>query len=279
MGVINITPDSFSDGAKFNAPESFAQAFNKSSQSFNIIDIGAESTAPMNDAISVDEEIARYNEIFLPLLKSIPAPSCKLSFDTYKPEVFKYLLSMVRKHWGSDFPIMFNDVSGKIDNELIELLKNEKFTYVFCHNLCDHRDQTSNHMDFVQDLGSEGFLKNISDYFQTGSKVLNDLSADVIIDPSFGFSKTRSQNHLLLARIGEVFNPFNKQVMVGISRKSFLRDKAISTSDSSLDVAQGVLLGYAKSQLDRPPVFRVHDHVSLSGLDISDQILSHCQKV
>ena len=65
MGVINITPDSFSDGAQFNAPETFSKAFKFHSEKFDIVDIGAESTAPKNQAITAEVEIERFNDNFL----------------------------------------------------------------------------------------------------------------------------------------------------------------------------------------------------------------------
>lgn len=283
MGVINLTPDSFSDGAKFNTVSHFQKQFNTQSNLFDIVDIGAESTAPFNSAISAEEEMKRYQDIFFPILDKISAPNCRLSIDTYKPEVFKFVLNEVRKQWGRSFPIIFNDVSGKVDSSLVNLLRDSSFSYIFCHNLSDSRSSTSRHMDFVDKGSDKIFLENITNYFKDALIILEDLNTNVILDPCFGFSKTRNQNHLLLANIGKIFNQFNKQVMVGISRKSLLRNDNISLENqkdlSRLDVAQGILLNHTLVQLDQPPIFRVHDNLSLSGISIAQEVLSHCQKV
>ena len=284
MGVINITPDSFSDGNKYNQKEQFKKQFLKFKDTFDIIDLGAESTAPMNSAVSASDEIERFEESFIPLLKAISTPNVVISVDTYKIEVFNFVLKKIRKYWGSEIPVIFNDVSGKIDSDLKDLLTQDlKFRYVFSHNLAPTRIQTTEHMDHVSEYNNEEFVESVRVYFQNGIDELREFPHEIIIDPCFGFSKTRSQNHLLLRELSSVFKKIENKLLIGISRKSFLRDtnfdKENTESVAKLDVSQAVLLAELLKGLDSSPILRVHDKISLDGMDTALDILENCQKV
>jgi dihydropteroate synthase len=130
MGVINITPDSFSDGNQYNQYSLFQNYFQKSLKHFDVIDIGAESTAPFNQAIDAKDEMDRY-QVLIQYIQENDDPKITLSLDTYKCDVFHYLYQIVKKHW-KDSKLIFNDVSGKIDDDLKRLakdLKNDLFMF------------------------------------------------------------------------------------------------------------------------------------------------------
>lgn len=217
MGVINITPNSFSDGNVHLNTEKFLAKWNEHLSWARIIDIGAESTAPFNDPISAEEEISRFEKYFFPYLSELKFPEW-VSIDTYKVEVFDAVYN-VFKHHNIRTKLIFNDVSGCIDDELKDYLKTDKdFDYVFCHNLAPTRDQTSFHMNFKCE-GS--VLASVESSFY---EITNEnFKRKIYLDPCFGFSKTREQNLELLKNLHQVTNKFENSIVFGISRKSFLR--------------------------------------------------------
>lgn len=210
MGVMNVTPDSFSDGGDLTSLDLFSEKL-ESFGTIDALDIGAESTAPKNKSISEEEEWERL-KIFLPMLRTL---NSALSIDSYKPEtVFKVV------RWWKDnklhFPLIWNDVSGKFDEAANEFLKAyPSFRYVFCHNLAPSRELTSKHMDFVSEE------LNLRDYFLPHKK------ENVIFDPCLGFSKTYEQNWWILENFGELQRDIDwNHWLIGFSRKSFLQKKS-----------------------------------------------------
>lgn len=197
MGVMNITPDSFSDGGEFD--------LSRLSFPVDAWDIGAESTAPMNAAISADEEWKRI-EPHLPSLLKIPL----LSLDTYHPEnIFR--MAALRKD------LIWNDVSGKFDQHVENFLSlDSTFQYVLCHNHAPTRELTGRHMDYV--LGTS--LETLTAFF------LKYKHPRVIFDPCLGFSKSFEENWMIMDNMGELQKRVaHKRWLVGFSRKSFLRKK------------------------------------------------------
>ena len=180
MGVINITPNSFSDGGEFNNSTKFLdQARYLIKHEADILDLGAESSAPMNKAIDTSEEIARFKEVVLPVLDQI-SPNIDLSIDTYKIETIQYLLKQksIRAFYDKEL-LTWNDVSGQNHEAEVILRNYPKLKYIHCHNLVDDRSKTLDHMSYLSDdLCLENFFEN----------------SQHILDPCFGFSKTREQN-------------------------------------------------------------------------------------
>lgn len=211
MGVLNCTPNSFSDGGELTL-----QTLRQKIADFgdvDILDIGAESTAPMNEAISWKQEWARLSP-YLPELIKFPGI---LSFDTYHPETIEEIVRYYHDH-GIDRELVWNDVSGKFDGFVYDFLSlSPKFSYVLCHNLCPTRALTGKHMDY---LDSELTLEKMRDFF------LPFAIPRIIFDPCLGFSKTYEQNWEILNQFGELqaMLPENRWLL-GFSRKSFLRKK------------------------------------------------------
>ncbi|MAZ48035.1 MAG: hypothetical protein CME65_05705 [Halobacteriovoraceae bacterium] len=267
MGVINITPDSFSDGSQFNEKSDFEKRFNSLREWADIIDIGAESTAPLNEAVNLSEELARYQNVLFPLLENETDPKVTLSIDTYKVEIFKEIYSKIRQHWPST-KVIFNDVSGKLSEELLDFLgENPEVSYVFCHNLCPSRDKTSQHMDYAVKCSKSEFLVGIVDYFVKGISKLSKHNNEIWIDPCFGFSKTREQNHYLIRHFKSFLLqiPYEIPCVVGLSKKSFLRFPSsldIKTKQGLINVEQvhsNILFYLFRSPLKRELVVRTHD--------------------
>lgn len=272
MGVINITPNSFSDGGKFNDPQNFKRKFIDLCGWADIIDVGAESTAPFNQKVSENDELSRFEQYFYPLLKELSDPKKVISIDTYKVAVFKSVYLEIKNYWPQT-KVIFNDVSGVIDEELLKLLKEQKdLTYVFSHNLVTTRNDTSDHMSLCSKKMGEEFLKEYNKYFEDGLKGLEEFN--VWVDPCFGFAKTREQNHLLLKNMPKLLEciPADISVVYGISRKSFLRFPAElnikeEKNKNLVDQMQVLLI---KDLLEQCPkrkfIFRVHDENSLAAI-------------
>jgi dihydropteroate synthase len=272
MGVINITPDSFSDGAKFNTPSGFQEKFQSLASTCDIIDIGAESTAPFNAAIDSITELERFQKIFYPLLQATPAPDCAISIDTYKIEVFKQLYQEIKKYWPK-VAVIFNDISGSIDLELMDLLNSDlEFSYVYSHNLAPTRLESSNHINYLFKGSNEEFLESVTKYFKEASLKFSNTNKTIYFDPCFGFSKSREQNQLLITKCAEVFNKLNRPLVYGISRKSFMRfPKDLDSKDhyqqKVMDSMQSILFTKLINDYKFELVLRVHDMASLEAVE------------
>jgi dihydropteroate synthase len=225
MGVMNVTPDSFSDAGEFFSPETIPLRL-QFLKSFDAIDIGAESTAPMNAAISWQDEWQRW-QMVLPLLKDI---STTISADTYHPETIFELL----KYWQDQkmkAKLIWNDVSGKFDDSVREFLKSGH-DYVFCHNLAPTRELSGRHMDYV---AAEIDLVN---YFESRR------NPQVIFDPCLGFSKSYEQNWEIIGKFAELQKKLkHDRWLIGFSRKSFLKKKYQIEDREELDRLHVVELG------------------------------------
>jgi dihydropteroate synthase len=278
MGVINLTPDSFSDGGKFNEAASFREHFLDVSKWAHIVDVGAESTAPFNKAVDVDTELARFEECFYPILEKTSDPATQVSIDTYKPDVFVEVCKKVYQHW-PNCKVIWNDVSGTVDEQLLTILNGDlEFTYVLSHNLCDERRNTQKHMQFVDE--HDDLISHMENFF---ANALDEIKTDrfVWLDPCFGFSKTREQNHELLKNFPRLANAFSHHHWVyGISRKSFLRfpadlDSKDTYNQGQLDQVQSYFIADALQKV-KPEnmIFRVHDERTMKAVDSILQILN-----
>lgn len=278
MGVINLTPNSFSDGGKFNNSSSFIEHFISLSRWADIIDLGAESTAPFNQAIDTHTELQRFEEIFYPVLEAANDPAIQISIDTYKPEVFKEVALKVQKFW-PNCSLIWNDVSGVVDDDLLELLHGPlKFNYVLSHNLCEQRSDTIKHMQFVEnDLDIVSHLERF--FEQALEKIQSKRS--IWLDPCFGFSKSREQNHALLREFASLANKFSEHKWVyGISRKSFLRfpkelDSKSPHNQSQLDQVQSFFIADILQKVNAENmIFRIHDERTKNAVNSIMAILN-----
>lgn len=224
MGVMNVTPNSFSDGGELS-PENFHEKL-KLMGPLEALDIGAESTAPMNASISWKEEWERLRP-YMPLLKDV---NSLLSFDTYHCETVEEILRFYQDHhW--DRELIWNDVSGKFDDFVYDYLSvSPKFSYVLCHNLAPTRAFTGKHMDYVD---PELTLEKISQFFSAFR------IPQVLFDPCLGFSKSYDQNWEILNRFSELQEMSgHPRWVLGFSRKSFIRKKFGLTVSDRLELDQ-----------------------------------------
>ncbi len=249
VGILNVTPDSFSDGGKFsntNAALEQAKALIKSGA--EIIDIGAESTRPGAAAISIEEEWSRLE----PLLHALRSESWQgamqpfLSLDTRHPEIFRRALEY-KIDW-------LNDVTGLHDPELANLAASSGVDVVIMHSLSIPPDK-----DKV--LTGED---PIADILRWGKKKILELAAQgigrgrLILDPGIGFGKTAQQSWQILREISRL-KDLGVRLLIGHSRKSFLSlctDAAAAERDPETSIVSSFL------DLNGVDYLRIHDSES-----------------
>jgi len=254
MGVINVTPNSFSGLGELLSPEEILNRI-RSFGPVDILDVGAESTAPMNQAITSHEELLRLVSVF-PLLKNLTVP---LSLDTYHSETIMSFAQIWLDH-GMNTPLIWNDVSGKWDEHVSDFLSlNQNFSYVFCHNLAPTRELSGKHMEveFSPRAGEE-YLEELASYFKPYVR------KRVILDPTLGFSKTYEQNWYVLENFGKLQKMVgHSDWLLGYSRKSVLRkrfgiEKLTNENREELDQYHGKILEKIKPQLRGTVYIRTH---------------------
>ena len=208
MGVLNVTPDSFSDGGKFlNVRRAVEHALQMQRDGADIIDIGAESTRPGSEEIPVAEELAR----LVPVLESLRGKlKIPISVDTQKAAVAEIAIGAGAA--------MINDVSGlRHDPRLAEVVAHRGVPLVLMHMRGTPR--TMQKLPFAKDVTKDvlsGLKKSVSIARKTGVA-----KSRIIVDPGIGFGKSFEQNYELLGKLGEIAK-LGYPLLVGTSRKGFL---------------------------------------------------------
>lgn len=240
MGVLNVTPDSFSDGGKYLDPEAaLDRALELEAEGADLIDLGGESTRPGAELISAEVELSR----ILPVLKRLQGRlKIPLSVDTWKAPVAAAALEE-----GAE---IINDVSaGRWDPTLWATATQYRAGYVLMHAL--DQPATMQKSPHYADTATEilDFLKKFLARAEENGFALES----IVCDPGFGFGKTLSHN-LELLRDLEAFRALRRPILVGLSRKSFL--KLIGGSDS-LEITNELAHVWATAR--GAAIWRVHD--------------------
>jgi dihydropteroate synthase len=244
MGVLNVTPDSFSDGGKYNTTFR-ALDHVKSMIDFgaHIIDVGGESTRPGAKSVSEQDEITRVSETIQLIKKKYP--NQLISLDTRKSKVMQHGLSI-----GVD---MLNDVSAlDFDPQSYQVIKDSGKPIVLNHSQGIPEDMQNNPT-------YENVLLDIFDYFENKIKFLKDngiKDEQIIIDPGIGFGKTLEHNLEIISKIS-LFHGLGYPIMVGPSRKSFI-GKIMGEKDNPQRLG-GTIASVLYSYLQGIQLFRVHD--------------------
>ena len=242
MGVLNATPDSFSDGGKYNSVESaLTQALRMCQQGADIIDVGGESTRPGAKEVSVDDEIKRV----IPVIESIRQQSnvC-ISIDTSKPDV---MMAAVKA--GAN---IVNDVNGLRAPGALEVCADLNLPVCVMHMQGEPRTMQANpkYSDVVDDV-KLFFEQRIESCCDAGI-----IRQNIILDPGFGFGKALEHNLQLLKRLNE-FQAFELPVLVGLSRKSML--EKILGGAAPEDRLHASVAAAVLARLGGAAIFRVHD--------------------
>jgi len=243
MAIVNVTPDSFSDGGLYCKVD---KAYEKASKDYddgaNIIDIGGESSRPGSESISIQAEIERV----IPVIKKIRMglPSATLSIDTCKVEVAHAALS--------EGINIVNDITGGRDVRLLEKVKEFEAGLVLMHMQGNPRTmQRAPAYGHITNEIIEFLDKQIGQAMQVGI-----LKSQICVDPGIGFGKTLSQNYEIFYDLKKFANNF-RHVMIGASRKKFLRDTVEETDPKDILGATCATTTYGV--LKGVKIFRVHE--------------------
>lgn len=207
MGILNLTPDSFSDGGKFNDEKSallHAEKLLKDGADF--IDIGAQSTRPNAEFLSANEEIKRIGNVISLIKKEFP--EALISVDTFYADVVKFGYNE-----GMD---VVNDISGgQFDENLLKMVAETKLPYVLMH--CNPSYEKMHEKIHYDDI-----TMSVNYYFSEKVNQLQKLGIyDIILDPGFGFGKTVEDQYQMIEEVEHLgFGRF--PLLIGISRKSFI---------------------------------------------------------
>jgi dihydropteroate synthase len=235
MGILNVTPDSFSDGGQYDSSDTaVARARQMVAEGADILDIGGESTRPGSMQVSADEELRRILPVIRALSRELNVP---ISIDTYKAEVAKQALEA-----GAH---MINDVWGfKKDPDMARVAARFGCPVILMHNRTDE-----NYVDFLQDVLAD---------LEESIRIARDggVAEDrIILDPGIGFAKSHEQNLFLMNRLSAIGDR-GYPVLLGTSRKRVIRNTLQLPPD---DVVEGTGATVALGIAQGAAIMRVHD--------------------
>jgi len=236
MGVLNVTPDSFSDGGQFDTPErALAQARRMIAEGADIIDIGAESTRPYGaEPVSAEEELERLQ----PVLADVVSLGAPVSIDSMKSSVVAWALDAGAA--------MANDVWGlQRDPGIAGLLAARNSPVIVMHNRCN------------VDAGID-IMKDIAAFFARSLEIAAKAGisrGNIVLDPGIGFGKTLEQSMTALARLNEL-GAFGLPLLVGASRKRFISSVVSSEPDRRLG---GSIAAHVVAAKGGARIIRTHD--------------------
>jgi dihydropteroate synthase len=254
MGVVNVTPDSFSDGGRFIDPaEAVAHGLRLAAEGADLLDVGGESTRPGSRPVNADEECRRVLPVIERLAAQVKLP---ISIDTRKAAVAERALAA-----GAE---LVNDIDGGRDEELLAVVGRAGVPLILGHL-----------------RGEPATMQAIIDFVDMFEEVVGELAAAVeqarragvtqlIVDPCLGFGKTTAHNVELLARAGELGARLGLPVMLGPSRKAFLGALSGQAVDARLPATLGAVVA---AGLAGAEFVRVHDvRAARDALAIADVV-------
>ena len=247
MGILNVTPDSFTDGGRFNTLESaLARAEALAEDGAAIIDVGGESTRPGADPVPLDVELKRV----IPVVQTLASrlSSVSLAVDTAKAEVARQALE--------EGAFLVNDVSALQDPWMPVVLRDHEAPVVLMHRQGDPRTMQDNptYGDVVKDILA--FFQERLAFAQAKGNQLNR----ILLDPGIGFGKTTTHNLQILNRLPE-FAALGRPLLIGLSHKAFI-GRILGGEDTPLPVserAEGSLAAHLWAAAQGAHILRVHN--------------------
>ncbi len=258
LGVLNLTPDSFSDGGKFNKKsKGVSHAINLYKTGASLIDIGGESTRPGSKAVNKKKEWDRINKILKLIVKKIP-----ISLDTRKSEIMEKGIRLGVK--------LINDVSGLgHDPKTIDILKKYNIPFVIQHSI-----STPENMQKNPKYKNE--LLEIYDFFEKKIKLIRSKGIkhnNIILDPGIGFGKNLKHNMNLIRGVS-IFHSLGFPILVGNSRKRFIKD--ISKKNDSKTRIGGTMASSIYLMMQGIQILRIHDVSEvIQGIKVFNHIIKN----
>ena len=259
MGILNITPDSFSDGGKYlSTSRAIDRAFEMVDDGADIIDIGGESTRPGSDFISKDEELQR----IVPVIQEIRNQDSEIliSIDTYKSDVAEIAVDL-----GAN---IVNDISGlTFDQNMSTFLSGRDIPVIIMHINGKPKTMQSNpiYNDLLNDINSF-FKKQI--IFAQSNGIVRD---NIILDPGIGFGKTFNHNLTIINNLKGLCN-LGHPIMIGTSRKAFIGDILDAPPRERIE---GTIASVVASVINGANIVRVHDVKEIKkAIMVTEKILA-----
>ncbi len=258
LGVLNLTPDSFSDGGKFNTKKKGVEhAFHLFNSGAKLIDIGGESTKPGSKRIRENLEWNRISKILKLIGKKIP-----ISLDTRKSIIMKRGIELGVR--------LINDISGlNFDSETLDVLKKYKIPFVIHHS-----KGIPENMQKKPSYKNE--LLDIYDFFEEKISLLRSIGINhnnIILDPGIGFGKNLKHNMTLIRNIS-IFHSLGFPILVGNSRKSFVK-KLSGKNDSKLRIG-GTMSSSIYLMMQGVQILRIHDvNEIMQGIKVFKKIINN----
>ena len=258
MGVLNLTPDSFSDGGKFNkTSKGIKHAFEMIRDGANLIDVGGESTRPGSKTVNPKNEWNRIYRILRPVCKKIP-----VSLDTRKSEIMEKGIKLGVK--------IINDVSGlNYDKKTLDILKKYQIPFVI-----QHSKGTPENMQIKPTYKNE--LLDIYDFFEKKIKTLRSIGIEhdnIILDPGIGFGKNLKHNMNLIRKIS-IFHSLGFPILVGNSRKRFIKE--IAKKNDSKNRIGGTIASSIYLMMQGVQILRIHDvNELIQGVKVFKELLKN----
>ena len=259
MGILNITPDSFSDGGKYlSTSRAIDRAFAMVDNGADIIDIGGESTRPGSDFISKDEELQR----IVPVIQEIRNQDSEIliSIDTYKSDVAEIAIDL-----GAN---IVNDISGlTFDQNMSTFLSGRDIPVIIMHINGKPKTMQNNPIydDLINDINS--FFKKQIIFAQS-----NGIDRDnIILDPGIGFGKTFNHNLIIINNLKDLCS-LGHPIMVGTSRKAFIGDILDAPHSERVE---GTIASVVVSVINGANIVRVHDVKEIKkAIMVTEKILA-----
>ncbi len=257
MGILNMTPDSFSDGGQFKSHDkAIDHALKMVEEGANIIDIGGESTRPGAEAVQLEKELSRT----VPIIEAIRLKSdCLISIDTYKSKVAKAALDA-----GAD---MVNDISGlTFDHNMASLVAERNVPVIIMHIKGKPGDMQKN-------PNYDNLIKEVKAFFEVQIAIAKRAGIDsgnIILDPGIGFGKRLEDNFEIIRELGQI-STMGYPVLLGPSRKSFIG----FTLDLPIEERiEGTLASITAGVINGARIVRVHDiRATRRTLTITEKIM------
>ena len=257
MGILNMTPDSFSDGGQFKSHDkAIGHALKMVEEGANIIDIGGESTRPGAETVQLEEELSRT----IPIIEAIRLKSdCLISIDTYKSKVAMAALAA-----GAD---MVNDISGlTFDHNMASLVAERNVPVIIMHIKGKPGDMQKN-------PNYDNLIKEIKAFFEVQISIAKKAGIDsgnIILDPGIGFGKRLEDNFEIIRELGQI-STMGYPVLLGPSRKSFIG----FTLDLPIEERiEGTLASITAGVINGARIVRVHDiRATRRTLTITEKIM------